>query len=114
MSLNNECRLLGNLVKEPSIIESERGKFGKIRVAVNTKRGEIEDTLFIDVNLFGQSFNEEDVSSMIKGDRVLIYGRLVVEEYEDKEGIKRKEPVVYAFNVIKLAKRIKSTDGSEF
>lgn len=111
MSLNNEVRLIGNVVKEPDVFESERGKFGKIRIASNTKRGETEDTLFIDVKLFGYAFKDFEYHHIEKGDRVVAYGRLAVEEYTDKEGNKRREPVVYANSVIKVAKKI-STEKS--
>lgn len=108
MSLNNELRLIGNVVKEPDVYESEKGKFGKIRIASNTKRGETEDTLFIDVKLFGYAFKDYEYHNIEKGDRVVVYGRLAVEEYTDKENNKRREPVVWANSVMKVAKKVNS------
>lgn len=114
MALCNEIRLMGNLTKEPSIIESDRGKFGKVRVAASNRTGDKEHQLFIDVKLFGQSFNEQELSSMNKGDKVLVYGMLSVEEFKDKQGNDRKEPVVYAANLIRLAKKLETKTGNEF
>lgn len=105
MSLNNEVRIIGNLVKDPEIIETERGKFGKLRVASNTKRGENEETLYIDVKLFGYAYNDLEYHQLIKADKVLVYGRLKIDEYEDKNGNQRREPVIYANNVMKINKR---------
>jgi len=105
MSLNNEIRLIGNIVKDPDVYESDHGKFARLRIASNTKRGETEDTLFIDVKLFGNVFKDLEYHNLSKGDKVVAYGRLAIEEYTDKNDIKRREPVVYANNVIKIAKK---------
>ena len=110
MPLNNEIRIIGNLVKEPNIIERKtsgdsEGKFARLRIASNTKRGDKEETLFIDVKLFGNCFNDLEYHSITKGDKVLIYGRLAIEDYKDKEGIDRREPIIYANSLIKLAKK---------
>ena len=34
MSLNNEVRLIGNVVKDPEVFDSEKGKLGKVRTIV--------------------------------------------------------------------------------
>ena len=36
MSLNNEIKLMGNLVRDPDVYESANGKHAKIRMAANT------------------------------------------------------------------------------
>jgi single stranded DNA-binding protein len=105
MSLNNEVRLIGNIVRDPDVYTSDRGSFSKIRMAVNTKRGENEDTLFIDVKLFGYAHKDFENNNLSKGDRVVVYGRLSIEEFVDKEQNKRKEAVVYASSIMKIAKR---------
>lgn len=112
MSLNNEVRLIGNIVKDPTVIESEKGNFARIRIASNTKRGEKEDTLFIDIKLFGYAYQDLEYNNLQKGDRVVAYGRLAIEEYTDKENNKRRDPVVYANSVIKVAKR-KTTETTQ-
>lgn len=105
MSLNNELRLIGNVVKDPDIYDSTNSKFGKVRIASNTKRGEVEDVLFIDVKLFGNAFKDLEYHNITKGDKVIVHGRLAVEEFTDKNENKRREPVVYANSLIKVAKK---------
>lgn len=105
MSLNNEVRLIGNLVREPDVFTSDRGSFSKIRIAANTRRGDNEDTLFIDVKLFGYAYRDFENSDLTKGDRVVVYGRLAIEEFVDKDQNTRKEAVVYATNLMKIAKK---------
>lgn len=112
MSLTNEVRLIGNLVRDPDIIETERGKFGKIRVACNTKRGEVEDTLFIDVKLFGYTFNDLEYHEVTKGDKVQIIGRLATEEFTNKEGNSVSVSVVYANSLLKLARKAKAPEAA--
>lgn len=105
MSLNNEVRLIGNLVRDPETFDTKKGKFAKVRIAVNTRRGDIEDTLYIDVKLFGNVYRDIETNNLTKGDRIVTYGRLVVEEYSDKEGNKKREAAIYANSVMKIAKR---------
>lgn len=105
MSLNNEVRLIGNIVKDPDVFDSSNSKFGRVRIASNTKRGEVEDVLFIDVKLFGNSFKDLEYHNIVKGDKVVVYGRLAVEEFTDKNENKRREPVIYANSLIKVAKK---------
>jgi single-stranded DNA-binding protein len=111
MSINNEVRLIGNVVKEPDIYQSEKGSFGKLRIACNTKMGEKEDTLFIDLKLFGYAYKDLEYHSVEKGDKIVAYGRLSIEEYIDKNEIKRREPVVYANSLIKVAKKNKESSS---
>jgi single-stranded DNA-binding protein len=107
MLLNNEVRLIGHVVKDPEVFESEKGKFGKIRIASNTKVGEKEETLFINVKLFGYAFKDFEYHDIKKGDKVLAYGRLAVDEYVDRNEVNRKEPFVYANSIIKIARKQK-------
>ncbi|MCW4040572.1 MAG: single-stranded DNA-binding protein [Candidatus Bathyarchaeota archaeon] len=111
MSLNNEVRLIGNLVRDPDIIETERGKFGKIRIACNTRRGEIEDTLFMDIKLFNNTFKDLEYHEVVKGDRVAVFGRLATEEYTNKEGVVVTAFVVYANSLMKIARKAKVESG---
>lgn len=104
MVLNNEIRLVGNLVNDPKIYESDNGKHSRLRIAVNTKRGENSDTLFIDVKCFGWAYNDFDYFSPQKADKILVNGRLSIDEYTDKDGNDRRSPVVYANNIMKIAK----------
>jgi single-stranded DNA-binding protein len=108
----NEIRLVGNVVKEPKIFDTEKGKFGVVRVAVNSRRGDKEETLYIDVKLFGHVFNDIEYYEIDKGDRVQVDGRLVLEEFTNREGNEVKLPAIIANSMVKFHKRVK--DDSSF
>lgn len=109
--ITNEVKLIGNLVREPETFSSSKGDVGKIRIACNTRRGETEDTLYIDVKLFGRTFDDLAYYEIDKGDKIVAQGRLVIEEWTDKDGNKRREPVVYANSVMKFHRKTKATNG---
>lgn len=100
----NEVRLVGNVVKDPSVSETKNGKMARVRIAVNHKSQVKEETLYIDVKLFGNAFKDVEYFSLAKGDRVSVVGRLVTEEYKSKDGVDMKDNVVYAYNLLKIAK----------
>lgn len=108
MSFNNEIKLIGNVVKDPYV--SDKG-FAKVRVAANTKRGEKEETLYIDIKLFGNVYNDFVYHDIQKGDKIISYGRLVIEEFTDKNENTRKEAVVYADSIFLVARK-KKTENS--
>jgi single-stranded DNA-binding protein len=106
MAFNNEIRLIGNLVKNPEEIATERGKFYIARIAVNSKRGEETETVFIDIKIFGNLCKDIEDDPFTKSDRILVIGRLSVDEFTDKSNVKRREPVVYANSIAKIKKRV--------
>ena len=106
MSFNNEIRLIGNLVKDQEEIATERGKFYIARIATNTKRGEIVDTMFIDIKIFGNLCTDIEEDPLNKGDRIIVIGRLSIDEFTDKNEVKRREPIVYANSIAKIKKRV--------
>ena len=108
----NEIRLVGNVVKEPRVHETERGKFAIVRVAVNSRRGDKEETLYIDAKLFGNVYNDIEYYEIDKGDRVQVDGRLVMEEFTNKEGTEVKLPAIIANSLVKFHKRPK--ESSDF
>lgn len=103
----NSISLVGNLVADPDIFDTKNGKAGRIRIGVNTKIGEKEETLYTDVKMFGNTYRDIDAYTLVKGDRVSVQGRLVQESYTNKEGKEAVAHVVYATRVDKFAKRKK-------
>jgi len=101
--MDNEIRLIGNLVKDPEIYSSNAGEHAKIRIACNTKYGKKESTLFIDVKLFGYSYKDLQYFNPVKGDKVSVVGRLEIEDYVDKNGMERRDAVVYSNQMHKIA-----------
>lgn len=104
----NEIRLVGNVVSEPKVFENDRGNFGVIRVAANSKIGDREETLFIDVKLFGRAYGDLNYYDINKGDRVQVDGRLVTEDFTTKDGEEVKNrPAIVANSVVKFFKKVK-------
>lgn len=60
---------------------------GSVTVAVNRKRGEVEETDFHRVTLWREL--AENAAALEKGTRVVVVGRLSSREYETREGEKR-------------------------
>jgi single stranded DNA-binding protein len=115
----NEIKLVGNVVKDPGVFDTKTGKMGRLRMAVNNRRGSGEDAkeevLFIDVKLFGNTFKDLEYFDLSKGDRISVSGRLVMEEFVNKDGNAVKDYVIYAFSVLKIAKGTqKSTTTSSY
>ncbi len=100
----NEIRLVGNIVKDPEVFDTKTGKMARVRIAVNHRSQEVEETLYMDVKLFGRAYSDVEYFSLAKGDRVSVVGRLVSREYKNKDGVDMKENVVHAYNILKIAK----------
>lgn len=109
MAMNNELRLIGNIVKDPEVKESESGGWAIIRVAANTGKKDKEDTLFMDVKLFTSAYRDFEYHKLVKGDKVIISGQLKQSDYEDKEGNKRTSYALYADYVFKVNKQDKES-----
>lgn len=89
---DNEITVIGNLTREPELRFTAGGTatcgFG---VAVNRRyqqNGEWVDapTNFFNVTVWGQ-YGENVASSLNKGDRVLVKGRLDFRKYQNKDGV---------------------------
>lgn len=87
----NKVILVGTLVRDPEIryIGSGAG-VTKFRLAVNPAKRDAkpEDTLFIDVVAW-ERLAETCNTYLKKGMQCLVEGRLVVRQYDDKDGNKR-------------------------
>lgn len=89
---DNEITITGNLTREPELRFTTGGtatcSFG---VAVNRRyqqNGEWVDapTNFFNVTVWGQ-YGENVATSLAKGDRVIVKGRLDFRKYQNKEGV---------------------------
>ena len=99
MASLNKILLLGNMTRNPELRYIASGTavctFG---FAVNTKMGEREDVLFIDVTSFGKT--AELVEQYLKkGSAALIEGRLQLQQWESQDGQKRSKHLVVAERV---------------
>lgn len=95
----NKTILLGNLTKDPELRYLQSGSaVCNTAIAVNrkykTQQGEQrEEVLFIDITLFGRT-GEIANQYLKKGSKVLVEGRLKLEQWNDQNGQKRSKHVV--------------------
>jgi|TARA_R110002167_G_scaffold259287_1_gene465819 single-strand DNA-binding protein len=100
---NNRINLKGNLTKDPTYKEVNNTKVLNFRVAVNEKVGkDKEETTFIDVEGWGSHADYAENVSLVKGDRVIIEGRLRQKSWSDGSGQKRTNYFVSPSNFSKV------------
>ena len=84
----------GRLTKDAESSVTKKGtSMSKFRLAVNDRRS--DDTLFLNVLCFGK-MAEALGPHLSKGLLVGVQGKLKIDDYEDKEGIKRSSICVMA------------------
>jgi single-strand DNA-binding protein len=103
--LLNKVLLIGNLTRDVELRYTQGGlAIGKFGLAVNRRwkdrnAGEDrEETMFIDVSLFGKSA-EVAHQYVSKGRQVLVEGRLVLEQWTDQNGQKKSRHSISAENL---------------
>ena len=99
-----QVTVVGNLTAEPEIKTTKTGSSVlKVGVAVNrrwkNKQDEWEEEAsFFDVNAWGE-LADNVASSLSKGSRVIISGRLEQQSWENKEGQKQSKVVLVADDI---------------
>lgn len=107
----NRIYLLGNLVAAPSELRNAgQSQVCDFRLAVNEGRGDRERTLYIDVECWGKTA-ENVVRFLDKGRRIIVEGRLQIDEWES-DGQRRSKPKVVANNVTFLGGEDSGNSGS--
>ena len=86
----------GRLTRDAEYSQTQKGvPMSKFRLAINSYRGQQEETTFLNVLCFGkmaENLNEK----LVKGRIVSVLGPLKVEEYEDQESNRRMSVSVFA------------------
>src|SRR5713101_6173285 len=104
--------IIGNLGSEPEQRFTAEGvSMASIRVAVNSRRkgadGEqVERTDWFRVRAMGSK--ADYVQRFTKGQRVLVIGRLEIDEWTTREGEKRTSFDIWADDVVNLSRRDES------
>jgi len=108
-TLRNKVQLIGNLGKDPEIINLESGKtLAKFAIATNESyknaQGEkITDTQWHNIVAWGKT--AEIVEKYVgKGKEVAIEGKLTTRSWEDKDGMKRYITEVVCSELLMLGK----------
>lgn len=97
----NKVILVGNLTRDVELRYTQGGlAIAKVGLATNRKyKGQDgeqkEEVCFIDVNIFGRTAEVAN-QYLKKGSKVLIEGRLVLEQWNDQSGQKRSKHSVTA------------------
>jgi len=100
----NKVVLVGHLTRDVEIRYSQSGTaFGKVGIATSRKRktqtGEIKDeVMFIDLTFFGRTAEIAN-QYLRKGSKVLVDGRLVLEQWTAQDGTKRSKHAITVENL---------------
>lgn len=83
----NNLTVNGNLVKDLEVkTYGKDGILGKFTIANNERVGQNEVTSFINCTMFGEKRIEALQKYLVKGCKVLITGRLQIENYQSDDG----------------------------
>jgi single-strand DNA-binding protein len=98
--MDNNVTLVGNITRDPELRFTQGGQaVASFGLAVNRRyqqNGEWQEkTSFINITAWGQ-LGENSASSLTKGARVIVNGRLEQREFETREGDKRNVVEVVA------------------
>lgn len=108
--MKNRVQLIGNLGQAPEIKNLDKGvKVARMSIATNethkNAQGEYEtETQWHSVVAFGK-LAEVAEKYLHKGSEVMLEGKLIHRNYEDKEGIKRYVTEVQLNNILLLDKK---------
>jgi len=108
-TLRNKVQLIGNLGKDPEIINLESGKtLAKFAIATNESyknaQGEkITDTQWHNIVAWGKTAQIVE-KFVTKGKEIAIEGKLTTRTWEDKDGMKRYITEVVCSELLMLGK----------
>jgi len=112
----NKVILVGNLTRDIEVRYTSSGTaIGKVGIATNRRfknaQGEQQDeTMFIDLTFFGRTAEIAN-QYLHKGSKVLVEGRLVLEQWTDQSGGKRSKHSVTVENMQMLDSRGEQQSG---
>ena len=107
--LNNRVILKGNLTRDPEYKQISEKDLVTFRIAVNESIGNgREETVYLDVDGWGRHAAYAQNVSLLKGDRVIVDGRLRQRNWEDKNGVSRTSYSVLPSTFSKVVKPTRS------
>ncbi len=113
----NKVILVGNLTRDVEVRYSSSGTaIGKVGIATNRRfksaAGELKDeTMFIDLTFFGRTAEIAN-QYLHKGSKVLVEGRLILEQWVAQDGTKRSRHSVTVENMQMLDTRSNNTQNN--
>ncbi|TDH25270.1 single-stranded DNA-binding protein [Segetibacter sp. 3557_3] len=109
-TMRNKVQLIGHLGARPEIKIIEGGKkLAKINLATNetysnAKGEKVEETQWHSIIAWGKTAEIAE-KYFNKGQQVIIEGKLVNRNYEDKEGNKKYVTEIHAYDLMVLSKK---------
>jgi len=96
----NQITVIGNVGRQPEGLKYTGSGLAVLKFSVADTRGKDEQkkTSWYDIVVFGDQA-EAVVENIGKGDRIMVSGRLQVEDYEKKDGSKGKRVEIIADEV---------------
>ena len=112
----NKFIVTGNLTKDADLKYTQNDKaYSKFSIANNEGYGENKKTNFFNCTLFGKS--AENLNRfLVKGQKVLVTGRVDLGKYTDKEGIERTttDIIVDSFGGVELiGNKVQQESGAD-
>jgi len=109
IAMKNWVQLIGNLGADPEVRHFESGKRkASFRMATNEWYRNQDNELVEDTNWHNivawETTADQIMDGLVKGDKVLVQGKLTSRSYEDKEGVKRSITEVIIRDFEKLVK----------
>lgn len=105
---NNRVVLKGNLTRDPEYKTVSDRSLVTFRIAVNESIGQgKEETIYLDVDGWGNHAEYAQGVFLQKGDRVIVDGRLRQRNWEDKDGVSRTSYNVLPSTFSKVVKPTK-------
>ena len=112
--LNNRIILKGNLTRDPEYKTISEKNLVTFRIAVNESIGNgREETVYLDVDGWGSHSDYAQNVTLVKGDRVIVDGRLRQRNWEDKNGASRTSYSVLPSTFSKVVKPTRSKEQIE-
>ena len=107
----NKIILSGRLTKDPEVKTAQSGKaYTRVGIAVDRAFSKDKEVDFFNLVAFGKT--AEFLGKWFsKGSKLLVEGRVQIEQYEDKEGLKRTSVDVIA-NEVEFADSKKKDSGN--
>ena len=107
----NKIFLSGRLTKDPEVKTAQSGKaYTRVGIAVDRAFSKDKEVDFFNLVAFGKT--AEFLGKWFsKGSKLLVEGRVQIEQYEDKEGLKRTSVDVIA-NEVEFADSKKKDSGN--
>ncbi len=108
-TLRNSVQLIGNLGDDVQVKTFDNGNsvinfpLATSEYYTNSEGEKVQTTQWHTVVAWGKK-GEQMVSSLNKGNQVLVHGKLTYRSYEDKQGIKRYVTEVVADSFLKMTK----------